>query len=73
MELQSKVVNYEYPKFMFVKIHLLVVPDEVEHTPVSSPTDAKAALFSRSTLALFDTPATPVGVPVTGWTTLGLE
>ena len=38
-----------------------------------SPRTAKAALFWMRTAALFDTPATPVGVPVVGNMMAGLE
>ena len=39
----------------------------------SSPTAAKRNLISVMTAALLETPATPVGVPVCGRITLGLE
>ena len=43
------------------------------HTADSSPIAAKANLFSVITAALFDNPATPVGVPVSCRMTAGLE
>ena len=50
-----------------------VVDEPSLHTADSSPSEAKANLFWVITAALFDTPDTPVGVPVVGCVTLGLE
>ena len=41
--------------------------------PDSSPWAAKARLFCVMRAALSDTAAVPVGVPVAGWSTRGLE
>ena len=42
-------------------------------TADSSPKEAKVYLFWINTAALFDIPSTPVGVPVSGRITSGLE
>ena len=57
---------------------LVLVGAEVETVPSlqvadSSPREAKANLLSLMTLALLETPATPVGVPDRGRTTAGFE
>ena len=55
-----------------------VLPDTaplppVSQVPDSSPRAAKVSMFLIRTAALLDTPSTPVGVPVTGKMTTGLE
>ena len=56
----------------------VVDPDRVDEDPSwhvldSSPRAANMNLFWVITAALLDTPATPVGVPVAGSVTAGLE
>ena len=55
-----------------------VLPDTaplppVSQVPDSSPRAAKVSMFLIRTAALLDTPSTPVGVPVMGKMTAGLE
>ena len=55
-----------------------VLPDTaplppVSQVPDSSPRAAKVSMFLIRTATLLDTPSTPVGVPVTGKMTTGLE
>ena len=47
--------------------------DAAPQPPDSSPWAAKARLFCVMRAALSDTAAVPVGVPVAGWSTRGLE
>ena len=50
-----------------------VVLGAAPQPPDSSPWAAKARLFCVMRAALSDTAAVPVGVPVAGWSTRGLE
>ena len=55
-----------------VGIVVVVVVVEAQ-APDSSPRAEKVAMFLLRTAALLEMPSTPVGVPVMGWVTAGLE
>ena len=56
-----------------VVIVVVVVVVVAAHAPDSSPMAEKVAMFLLRTAALLEIPSTPVGVPVMGWVTAGLE
>ena len=56
-----------------VEVEGVVLGAAAPQPPDSSPWAAKARLFCVMRAALSDTAAVPVGVPVAGWSTRGLE
>ena len=56
-----------------VGVAVVVVVEVSEQVPDSSPSAAKENLLLVITAALLEMLSTPVAVPVTGYTTLGLE
>ena len=61
-----------FPLVVVVVVVGIVVVVEAQ-APDSSPRAEKVAMFLLRTAALLEMPSTPVGVPVMGWVTAGLE